>query len=45
MYLFVVLDIPKELNMFLDLPPPPVCDNHGRIKSNHLVVNNTLSDQ
>ena len=44
MYLLIVLDLPKEMGLHLDLPPLPNCDNWGYVKLNYYVVNNTNSD-
>ena len=44
MYLFVALDLSKEMDLPLHLPPLPNCDNLGQIKLNHDVVSNTHSD-
>ena len=44
MYLCVVLDLPKELFIFLNSLPPPGCSHYRRIKLNHIMVNITQSD-
>ena len=37
---FVALELPKELDLLLDLPSVLHCDKWGMIKLNHYVVNN-----
>ena len=43
-YLFMVLDLPKEFDVLLDPPPSQDCDNWERITLNHHVINNLHSD-
>ena len=44
MNIFVTLELPKEMDLFLNLPTQPNCDNLKRKKINCHVVNNMHSD-
>ena len=44
MGLFVMFDLAKHTDLLLGPLPPLNCDNEGRIKLKHYVVNNTHSD-